>query len=142
MITYIEILNKPRQVGKTTKLLDMLNKHIAFNNQVLYLCCSETEVKRVKRLNSENMIKKEMLYFTYTTYHNLKSKFEYKMRGIFSIQEPIFILLDEPFIVDRKLQQDILEFLEYLPYSFYIYGEGTKLQNFRKDFTHYIKEEN
>ena len=67
-------------------------------------------------------------------------KLEDTLRGRFDRKEPIFIFLDEPFIYDLTAQQDMLGLLEELLFNFYIYGEGTLRENFRKDFTHYLTE--
>ena len=134
MIKTIELRHKPRWDGKTTRLLERYKEHILNNHQVIYICFSENEAKRLQK---ESELDSSTLYMNpIISYYKLNDI----LRGRFNIEEPIFMFLDEPFIYDLVVQQDMLELLESLPHNFYIYGEGTLRDNFRKDFTHYLTE--
>ena len=134
MIKDIKIKHIPRQQGKTTRLLKMYNEHILNKNQVVYICFSENEARRIQK---ESELDSSTLHMNpITSYYRLEDI----LRGRFISGTIVNLIFDEPFIYDLAVQQGILELLEHLPYSFYIYGEGTLKDNFRKDFTHYLAE--
>lgn len=131
MIKYIGMVQVPRQTGKTTQLLKKFDMYYSKGDEVFIITFSENEAKRLRQqttLNHQEGIQRIIGA-------NMFSRW---IRGHTQFGKDVILLIDEPFLIDKDIQDALIQELERSRIEFYVIGLGTLRENFRRDFTHYV----
>lgn len=123
----ITMINRPRCTGKTSQLKLMLHEHA--NTDCL-----------ISLLSYDLRSTEELRYYARQfNYRNARYDI-YKLRGI--KDKDILILIDEPFIIPKATQAEILNFLNHLAErnNVTVFGIGTLADSTLLSFEQYIQK--